>query len=156
MSQLLRESDIILHVLTENTFSVKKIIGIDNSKAFIRKDQSKLLGNDDLRKQVTPPKSLGQCGSLAFDTEGSIFTSVSTNKKTDNDHKIIASVFAKRIAQNAKPKKCYVCECEGHNSGAAYLTCTSCERQGSLPHESVNLFFFQKHLISISLYFLTG
>ena len=92
---------------------------------------------------------------MAHDTEGSIFTSVSTNKKTDNDHKIIASVFAKRIAQNAKPKKCYVCECEGHNSGAAYLTCTSCERQGSLTHESVNLLFSKALDFIFICFFLT-
>jgi hypothetical protein len=107
-------------------------LGVDRTKAFIRKDQSKLIGDEALRKQVIAIKSLGQCGILALDTDGSIFSSKASNKKNDNDIKVIANIFGKRVAQNARPKLCHLCECEGHDSGTAYMTCMSCEHQGSL------------------------
>lgn len=137
VSQLLRENDITLHIMSDNTFNVKKVLGVDSSKAFIRKDQSKLIGDEGLRKQVTSIKSLGQCASLAMETSGSMFTTKGVNKKNENDYKTIASVFAKRIAQSARPKPCHFCECEGHNSGTAYMTCISCEHQESLGSEYV-------------------
>lgn len=138
VSQLIRENDITLHILSDNTFSIKKVIGVDSSKAFIKKDQSKLIGDEALKKQVSPTKSLGQCGTLAFETDGSIFTSKSATKKNENDFKAISTVFAKRIAQNAKPKSCHFCECEGHNSGTAFMTCMSCEHQGQLGADYVS------------------
>lgn len=137
--QLLRDNDITLHLLHDNLFSVRKVIGVDSSKAFIRKDQSKLIGSEDLKSQVSPVKQLGQCGSLALDSKGSVFSSVNTNKKNDNDFKIIANVFAKRIAKDAKPKPCYSCECQGHNSGAAYMTCKSCGSQGLISSDYVSM-----------------
>lgn len=140
VSQLLRENDITLHILRDEVFSVKKILGVDNVKAFTRKDQSKLSGDELLRRQVSSFKELGQCGTLAFDTEGSIFSANGFNKKNENDFKAIANVFAKRIAVNARPEPCHLCECEGHNSGTAYLTCMSCEQQGSLGSDYVTLY----------------
>lgn len=136
VSQLLRENDVILHVLSENAFSVKKVIGVDSTKAFIRKDQIKLGGSEELRKQVTPIKSVGQCGSLALNTEGSVFSTFNNNKKNQNDYKTVANVFAKRLVQHTKPKPCHICECEGNNSGAAFLTCTSCEHQSNSDYVS--------------------
>jgi hypothetical protein len=113
--------------MTENIFTVKKVIGIDSNKAFIRKDQTKLVGDEALRKQISTIKSLGQCSALAFDTEGSIFSTKSINKNKENDFKTVVNVFAKRISSNARPKICHLCECEGHNTGTAYMTCMSCE-----------------------------
>lgn len=135
--------------MTDNTFNIKKVIGVDSTKAFIKKDQSKLNGDEGLRKQVSLIRPLGQCGTLAFETEGSIFTSKSGAKKNENDSKAISTVFAKRIAQNAKPKSCHFCECEGHNSGTAYMTCMSCEYQGSLRADYVSI--FQHILINFSM-----
>lgn len=117
--------------MSDNPFNPKKVIGIDSSKAFIKKDQTKLAGDEVLRKTVAPIKTLGQCTSLAFGTEGSIFTTKSINKKNENDFKAISNVFAKRIARDVKPKSCHLCECEGHNSGTAYMTCMSCDNQES-------------------------
>lgn len=127
VSQLLRENDISLHILSEDDFNVKKVLGVDRSKAYVRKDQTKFLGDEKLRKQVTSIKSLGQCATLAYDTDGSIFSSKISNKKNDSEIKTSANVFAKRIAQNTKQKPCYMCECEGHNSGSAFFSCSSCE-----------------------------
>lgn len=121
--------------MSNNTFNQKRVLGVDNNKAFIRKDQTKLLGDEALKSQVTPIKALGQCGPLALETDGSIFSS-NPNKKND-EYKIIANVFAKRIVQTAKPKPCHFCECEGHNSGTAYMTCVSCEHQGSMSRDYV-------------------
>lgn len=137
--QLLKDNDITLHIIHDKLFSVRKVIGVDSSKAFVRKDQSKLVGSEELKSQVSPVKQLGQCGSLAFDSRGSVFSSVNTNKKNENDFKIIANVFAKRVALNAKPKPCYSCECQGHNSGAAYMTCKSCGSQGLISSDYVSM-----------------
>lgn len=131
MSQLLRENDIALHIISDNTFNVNKVLGVDATKAYLRKDQSKLVGDEATKRKVTPIRALGQCGNLALETEGSIFTSKTNNKKNENEFKVIASVFAKRITQNAKPKTCHKCECEGHNTGTAFLTCISCDNEGS-------------------------
>lgn len=127
-------------MLTNNTFSNRKVLGIDNTKAFIRKDLTKIVGDEALRKQITPIRALGQCLTLAFDTEGSVFSAKTVNKNPDGDTKAIAGVFAKRISLNAKPKPCHFCECEGHNSGTAYMTCMSCEHQGSLSADYVSRF----------------
>jgi hypothetical protein len=123
----LRESEISLHILSEDGFNIKKVLGVDRIKAYARKDQTKLSGDEKLRKQVTSIRNLGQCASLAYDTDGSIFSSKIQNKKNDSDMKIIGNIFAKRIAQSSKQKPCYLCECEGHNSGSAYLSCSSCD-----------------------------
>lgn len=98
----------MLHILSEDAFNIKKVLGIDRTKAFVKKDQTKLLGDNELRKQVNAIKSLGQCASLALDMNGSIFSlSKTSNKKNDSDLKIFGNIFAKRIAQNSRPKSCY-------------------------------------------------
>lgn len=125
--------------MSDNTFNIKKVLGIDNNKTYLRKDHTKLIGDEPLRKKVTPIKSLGQCGTLAFDSDGSIFSLKSFIKKNEGDIKVVANVFAKRIALNARPKPCHFCECEGHNSGTAYMTCVSCDHQGSLSTDYVRI-----------------
>lgn len=122
-------------------FNVKRVIGIDKTKAYVRKDQTKLSGDESLRKQVSLMRELGQCGKLALDVHGSIFTS-NFNKRSDSDLKVVASIFGKRIAKELKPKPCHVCECEGHNSGTAFLTCISCEKHMS-SHDYVKQKFGQ-------------
>lgn len=128
VSQLLRENDITLHIISENSFNNKRVIGIDKEKAYVRKDQTKFVGDELLRKQIAIANEIGQCGKLTLDVNGSIFTS-NFNKRTDSDLKVVANIFGKRIASEIKTKPCHVCECEGHNSGTAFLTCISCEKQ---------------------------
>jgi len=129
----LRENDIILHILSNESLTSKKILGIDNTKAYLRKDQTKLTGNETLRKTVKIPKAIKECESLTYETEGSIF--LTGGRPNVNELKILANVFAKRIA-NVHVKPCHICECEGHNSGTAYLTCVSCE---NLPFKDIEV-----------------
>lgn len=106
-----------------------------------------MVGDEALRKQVNPIRALGQCSALVFDTDGSIFSAKMLKvigKKPESDYKAIANIFAKRIALNAKPKPCHFCECEGHNSGTAYMTCMSCEHQGSLSDDYVSFWLLLK------------
>lgn len=140
MSQLLRENDISLHVLTDDSFNIKKVFGYDRNKAFVRKDQAKLVGDEELKKEIVPTKTLGQCAILALDTDGSIFSSkvFTSLKKNETDLRTIGNIFAKRIAQNSKQKPCYMCECEGLNSGSAFLSCNSCKQE----IDSVRILFY--------------
>lgn len=147
VSQLLQENDIILHVLSENAFNNKRVVGIDNQKAYVKKDQLKLLGDENLRQQITSFAELGQCAKLTLDVNGSIFTS-NFNKKTESDYKTVANIFGKRIASGIKIKSCHYCECEGLNSGTAYMTCISCEKQ-SASNDYVS--FLQSELNFINL-----
>lgn len=48
-----------------------------------------------------------------------------------NRIKKFSTIFAKRVAASAVPNSCQNCECTGHNSGVAYMICTSCERDTS-------------------------
>lgn len=138
ISQLLHENDILLHVITDNVITPKKVLGFDGTKAFVRKDQTKFNGDAALKALVTPVNGLGQCSALAIDTNGSVFTSKTpSSKKSETDFKVIPTVFAKRIVQTVRPKPCHMCECEGHNSGTAFMTCMSCEHQSSFGSEYV-------------------
>jgi hypothetical protein len=113
---------------------VKKVIGLDQNKAFTKKDQPKFVGDEELRKKITPNKALGQCGTLAFETDGSIFSAKSINKRNSSETKIMTNMFAKRIVMSSKKRSCdkFLCECEGHNQGSAYLTClNACEDNDS-------------------------
>lgn len=123
----MRENEIAMHVLSDDQFNVKKILGIDRTRAYTRKDQTKLIGDEGLRRQITLSKELGQCTSLALDTDGSIFAAKSNAKKNDSDLKVVANVFAKRIASSVRSKTCQLCECQGLNSGTAYMTCMACD-----------------------------
>ena len=125
------EHDIKLHMLLDSEFQLEKyknrfIFGIDRTKAYTKKDLKTLIGDDDLRKQVKTT-STSVCSSLVFDTNGAIF---STNKYVSEDKKSLAkkfiSIFAKRIALTGQPSACQECECAGHNTGAAYMSCLSC------------------------------
>ena len=124
MSQLLSENDITLHMLTSDYFNVRKAIGVDNRRALLKNDRTKLVGDENLKAKVNFAKHLELCTSLALETDGSIFSG--GNKANENELKVIGNVFAKRVAV-VHPKSCHYCECEGHNSGRAYFTCFSCE-----------------------------
>jgi hypothetical protein len=102
---------VTLHILSEEIFSIKKVLGVDRNKAFLRKDQNKLVGDDDLKRHIVLTKSLGQCAALAFETDGSMFSSKVSNKKDESE--TIMNGFAKRITHKLKQKKCQMCECEG-------------------------------------------
>lgn len=116
----------MLHVLTEIPSNVKGVIGIDKSKVFTR---TKIESNEK-RPEVSLSRELGQCGKLTLDVDGSIFTS-NFNKKSESDYKALANIFGKRITNDLKIKNCHFCECEGHNSGTAFMTCISCDKQSS-------------------------
>lgn len=103
-------------------------MGIDERKAFLKKDQTKLLGDEKTRTRVKNPKKLDECASLPFGANGSIFST--GNQNNSNELAIIAKVFAKRVA-NVRVEPCHVCECEGYNSGTAYLTCVTCDSEGT-------------------------
>lgn len=124
MSQLLNENDITLHLLSNDQFKFRRAIGVDSKKAYLRTDRTKLVGDETLRAKIEFDKKLDLCASLALGTDGSIFSG--GNKTNENELKTIANVFAKRVAV-VHPRSCQICECEGHNSGAAYFTCFSCD-----------------------------
>lgn len=104
-----------------------------------------MTGDEKLRKQVKIPKAITQCESLTFETEGSIFSTA--GKSNQNDLKTLINVFAKRIS-NVHVKPCHICECEGHNSGTAYLSCVSCE---NLPFKDIDVSDIFKKMIQLFL-----
>jgi hypothetical protein len=117
-------------------FSNNKVMGVDNTKAYSKKDQKKMIGDEKLRRQIKFPQPIEECASLALETDGSIF--LSGNRTNVNDYRIVGNVFAKRVAAITL-KQCHICECEGQNSGTAFLTCTSCENM-MIPNYEVNFF----------------
>lgn len=131
MIQLLIENDIKLHLMVDQEIQMEKsknkvLFGIDRTNAYTKRDTKALLGDEDLRKQVIIPKS-SKCIPLAFDTNGSMFT---TNKYIGEEKRSLvkkfAPIFAKRVASTGQPSSCQECECSGHNSGVAYMSCLSC------------------------------
>lgn len=106
----------------------RKFFGMDKDYAYDKDDFEKLKGDTELRKQVRLPKEgLKSCTPLAIETNGSIFTAKKLRPDKKNPIKKFAVVFAKRVAKTAEPNSCQTCECTGHNTGIAYMICTSCE-----------------------------
>lgn len=131
--QLLTENVVNLHILSDHNLATNKkdkikILGFDRLKAYTKKDQKVLIGDEEKRQQMRIPKSsMGMCIRLALETEGSMFSSKGfTERKNDNELKILSNVFSKRIALTARPSSCQMCECQGHNSGQSYMTCLNC------------------------------
>lgn len=136
MLQVLLEENINLHILMDQPFELDKkrieriFFGMDREHAYTKKYLKDLKGDSDLHRQITsslPKKHLGICTPLAFETNGTIFTSKKIRPGSRNPIKKFTSVFAKRIAQTATPNACQTCECTGHNTGIAYMTCAGCE-----------------------------
>lgn len=131
--QLLLENGITLHVLMDDDFLFDKarlnkmFFGIDRRFAYSKNDLNELRGDADLRKQVRlPKKSLGLCAPLAIETNGTVFTARKLRPEKRNPVKKLSTVFGKRVAQTARPHACQTCECTGHNTGVAYMSCLPC------------------------------
>ncbi|KAF5300365.1 hypothetical protein FQR65_LT00986 [Abscondita terminalis] len=133
LHQLLIENDITLHILMNEEFRYQKsrvnkvFFGMDRNYAYTKNDVRELKGDRDLLGQVRKPKStLGVCMSFARDTNGSIFTAKKLESDKKNGIKRFATVFAKRVAHSALPKKCQLCECTAPNTGLSYMECFPC------------------------------
>lgn len=131
--QVLLEEGINLHILMDQEFSLDKkriekmIFGLDKENAFTKKYLKDNKGDKDLKKQARLPKtSLGLCAPLALESNGTVFTSRKLRPGGRHPIKKVATVFAKRVALTARPSRCQLCECSGHNSGIAYMACTHC------------------------------
>lgn len=150
--QQLREDGVQLHVLMDPEFRSDKkrlrqsVFGIDRRHAFtkhsitVKSGGAKATGStgatnadhNDLRDQIGLPKSeLGLCAALAMESAGSIFTASKLRPIDRNPVKKFVEVFGRRVAESAATPRCQTCECTGHNSGMAYMTCTSCHRPNS-------------------------
>lgn len=126
------EENINLHILMHPEFDMDKkrmeriFFGLDRHFAYTKKYPKDPQGDAELRRHVKLPKdALGICMPLAIETNGTIFTANKLMAGRPNTKKFCA-VFAKRVALTAAPTTCQVCECTGHNTGTAYLTCTHC------------------------------
>ncbi|CAD7080164.1 unnamed protein product [Hermetia illucens] len=131
--QLMLEEGINLHILMDKEFAFDKsrlsriFFGMDRDFAYSKRDFKDFRGDVELRKQVRVPKEiLGFCTPLAIETNGSVFTANKLRPEKRNPIKKFATIFARRVAKTALPAQCQTCECTGHNTGVAYMTCTSC------------------------------
>ncbi|XP_055389464.1 uncharacterized protein LOC129618631 [Condylostylus longicornis] len=132
--QLLQEDGIQLHILMDQEFTFEKhrlnrvFFGLDRTLAYSKRDNKKFTGDEELRTHVRLTKAgLGTCTALAIESNGSVFTAKKLKPEKTNPVKKISSVFAKRVVKTAIQKTCQICECTGHNTGIAYMTCTSCD-----------------------------
>ncbi|KAJ3640007.1 hypothetical protein Zmor_003331 [Zophobas morio] len=131
--QLLLESDVTLHILMNEEFSLPKMrdnkipFGIGATTAYTKKDIRGLIGDAALRKQVSLPKStLGYCAPLALETNGTIFCGKNLESDKKGNVKKFATVFAKRVAASARPTRCVECECSAFDNGVSSMDCYSC------------------------------
>lgn len=84
-------------------------------------------GDKELRRHLHLPKNtMGMCAALAIETKGSVFSANKLKPGQKNPTKKIAGSFAARVAKTAVPRSCQTCECSGHNTGIAYMTCGRC------------------------------
>lgn len=132
------ESNIVLHILMEGDIITKKprheqrLFGFDKDHAFTSKYLKDPSGEKELRNEVTQPKQkLGSCLALAMISDGAVFSANKMKSPDKAQLKKFAAVFAKRVVKSAEPRECQTCECTGHNTGIAFITCTKCEPQFS-------------------------
>lgn len=137
---MLTEENIQLHILMDQDFPTDKkrvkqvVFGLDRQHAFTKRFLNNPAVDQQLRRQIQmPKKSLGICGPLAIESNGSIFTAaklrstaVGSRPGIGTQIRKFIAVFARRIAQSAVTTACQTCECSGHNTGTAYMTCTHC------------------------------
>ncbi|XP_069692884.1 uncharacterized protein Apoltp isoform X2 [Periplaneta americana] len=134
LHQVLLENDITLHILMNDEFKFEKdrvnkiFYGMDGKTAFTKKDVKTLTGSSELRRQVRLPKELlGYCTPLALETNGTVFTAKKLESDKKSAVKKFVTVFAKRVAQSARPSSCQTCECTADNNGMSYMECFPCE-----------------------------
>uniref|UniRef100_W4VR36 Putative lipoprotein n=1 Tax=Corethrella appendiculata TaxID=1370023 RepID=W4VR36_9DIPT len=150
--QLLLENGINMHILMNQDIigkarDIRSFFGMDREKAYTKNDVKHLIGDIDLRKQIRLPKaSVGICSALAIETNGSIFTSKKLQPDKRHPIKKLSTVFGKRVAFSAMPNTCQTCECTGHNTGVAYMTCFPCSYPSAF---SLDYDFNENSMLSI-------
>lgn len=111
----------------------RNLFGYDRNTAFTQKFLKEQKPDLELLKQVKLPKdALGECMPLAIESHGSIFTSRKLKLNKTGIEKKFTQVFGKRVAKTAVPNTCQTCECSGHDTGMAYMSCTSCNIPNAL------------------------
>lgn len=151
--QQLREDGVQLHVLMDSEFRSDKkrlrqsVFGIDRRHAYTKHSLAQKNGGggrggdaepstNELRQQIGLPKAeLGLCAALAMESSGTIFTAARLRAVERNPTKKFVEVFGWRVAEAASVARCQTCECTGHNTGMAYMTCTACHRPSSATME---------------------
>lgn len=142
--QVLLEENIQLHILMDQDFVVDKkrlkqvLFGVDKVHAFTKRFLKDPTADKQLRSNVPVPKAaLGICAPLAIESNGTIFTAAKMQQKAYasangrpgaaiNQVRKFMTVFARRVAQSAVATDCQTCECSGHDTGTAYMTCSNC------------------------------
>lgn len=106
----------------------RNLFGYDENTAYTQKFLKELKPEPELLKQIIIPKdALGECVPLALKSNGSIFTARKLKPMNKAGiAKKFSLVFGKRVAKTAVPSACQTCECSGHDTGMAYMSCTSC------------------------------
>ncbi|KAK9890371.1 hypothetical protein WA026_010464 [Henosepilachna vigintioctopunctata] len=134
LHQLLSENSISLHILMNEDFRLHKTrenkipFGIDNKRAYTKKDFRVLRGDETLRSYIKLPKTtMGLCMPLALETNGTLFASRYVREGKEDSAKKFISVFTKRVASSSKPVECMDCECTAPSSGVSYMECYSCK-----------------------------
>ncbi|RZF40650.1 hypothetical protein LSTR_LSTR014453 [Laodelphax striatellus] len=121
--------------------AVKTLYGLDAEKAYTKNDFKQLQGDADLRKQIKLTKTtLGNCLPLAIETNGTLFTarkldtSAAAGGGGANAQQVrkFLNVFARRIAQTARPPACQRCECVSGGGGAGAMGVASFSGGGML------------------------
>ncbi|KAL3290379.1 hypothetical protein HHI36_023721 [Cryptolaemus montrouzieri] len=133
LHQHLSENAISLHILMNDDFNLGKSkenkipYGIDDRRAYTKKDFRILRGDESLRNHIRLPKaSMGLCIPLALETNGTLFTSKYIKNEKDDSAKKFISVFTKRVAESSNSAECFICECTAPNSGISYMECYPC------------------------------
>lgn len=106
----------------------RNLFGYDRTTAYTQKFLKEQKPEPELLKQIKFPKdALGECMPLAIESDGSIFTARKLKPLNKAGiAKKFTLVFGKRVAKTAVPSTCQTCECSGHDTGMAYMSCTSC------------------------------
>jgi hypothetical protein len=77
--------------------------------------------------------------ALFFYLSGTVFTARKLESEKKNAVKKFATVFAKRVAQSARPSSCQTCECTADNNGMSYMECFPCEYPSPVMIDYVSL-----------------
>lgn len=115
----------------------RNLFGYDRSTAYTQKFLKDQKPEPELLKQIKLPKdALGECMPLAIQSHGSIFTAKKLKPLSKSGiTKKFSMVFGKRVAKTAVPSSCQTCECSGHDTGMAYMSCTSCNNPNPIELE---------------------
>ncbi|GAB6027954.1 hypothetical protein CHUAL_002182 [Chamberlinius hualienensis] len=145
--RMLLEDGVNLHLLLDRDFGLKKIYeiyGIDGVAAYTSKDShsSSMIGDEDLRRQIIPPKDIHV--PIALETDGSVFSSLYLSLKKNK--KLFIDVFSRRVAQSSQKDVCHSCDCLPDEDGVGQLYCQPCifPSPGHVPKDP-NDYFDEQH-----------